>query len=459
MKTTSYLNTGNPTERKAFFDGFRAAMSVLASTNPAEYAHVLNHRSDEWITYLIAQLENQQISDHQATISHIIDRYGYDKAMFRAFMLGYESVNDDGIELKPGTITPVEDNCFRLLDGQAHHPYRNCILINCLDHSATIPYDVYTTLPQAERQNWAPDASWFDINHRGARIIRVRNIDDVYIQELLRRDIATGDPIIDRYICETGSACIHKNYLAPGRLHTYRDIVADAIADLTKDCPSCSPLYPVPLLHQIRNGDINSYGQFKLAQCLSLLTTNKISTVTQQISVLAQPLIDLLKFDGTEESLPDWLTKHDIIGYRDINRRPLYGAEPGQKDGDPYIPIDHSVASAGNLMYYLRVALVSRLAHYIQRALSISFSDNDMAEAETNTTSASKMVNQLQQSNNNGIIPQSLWDYMDELDELISLCADITGNYNTLPIQNTINKVRRLADPSSGDKNEATQSE
>lgn len=468
MKTTSYLNTGNPTERRAFFDGFRAAMSVLTGTNPAEYANILRHRSDEWITYLVTQLEDQQTSDQQKTIDCLIERYGYDKAMFRAFMLDCTAVNDAGIEVDPNTGTPIEDAYFRLMDGQTHYCYRNLRLNNRKNRNQTISYADYAALPEEEQKNWDIYTSWFEIRQfePDVRIARIDYDDYVYISALLRQDILTGDPVIDRYICETGRACLHRNYLSPGRLHAYRRTVADAIEELTKKCPSCAPLYTGPLLAQIQNGDINSYGQFKLAQCLQLLNVQKPLVAKQQIFLLLNPLIDLFKFDGTEASLPDWLTKHDIINYRSCNRRQFYGAEPSQEDSEDYKLIEPNVASAESILYFLRVSTLHGLAYQIKQILSTPMMDEDNAKADRNAATVVPMGDQLQRFSNDvvmlhndPIFLDNFWSQLGVVDELIALCNTITGNSDRLPIQDAIDKARQLANPSSDGKNVAAQSE
>lgn len=465
MKTTDYLTAGNPAERKAFFDGFRAAMSVLAGTNPVEYAHVLSHRSDGWITYLVAQLEKQQTDDQQMTIACLIDRYGYDKAMFRAFLLDRAAVNDDGIEVDPETKAPIEDAYFRLLDGQGHYSYPKRRLVDRDNPTVTISRTAYTAMSEDERQNCSR-ISWFDITYHGTRIARIDCDDTVYVSALLRQDILTGDPVIDRYICETGESCLHRAYLSPGRLYAYRDTVADAIIELTQDCPSCAPLYPAPLLAQIRNGDINSYGQFKLAQCLSLLDTRKLSVVKQQIFLLLNPLIDLLKFNGTEASLPNWLTKHDIISYRDANRRRFYGAEPSQKGDKGYDLVEPNVASSESILYFLRVSPIYRLALKIKIVYSMFVDDGSTTETDDDAATVTPMSDQVQEPSKDVVILHNelslldnFWSQLDAVDELIALCNAITGNNDRLPIQDTIDKARQLAKPSFSGKNEDVQPE
>lgn len=187
-KDWDYLYSENEEVRQAYVAGFLKA-ERLNGYLPTSCNDILNHVRQQ---VLLGEEDEYQTRRREARI--LLGKYGYNKAEFRAMMLNCESVDDAGNET-----SLVDDEPLR--DGD-HYDYRITEVFLTEDDMVEVPY--------------------MELKDRDDRVVcRVYKNDKPFIDEMLARDMAIGDPINSRYLREAGPC---------GLLEGYKEVVYKAWA-------------------------------------------------------------------------------------------------------------------------------------------------------------------------------------------------------------------------------------
>lgn len=183
-----YLYAEDENVRQAYVAGFLKA-EKLNGYLPMLCGDILNH-----VRQQVLLSEEQEYWTRRREAGLLLNKYGYNKAEFRAMMLDCESVDDAGNEVSWIDGEPLRDG--------DHYEYKTDESFFTEDGIIDVPY--------------------MELTDRDNKVVcRVYKNDKPFIDEILAQDIAIDDPINSRYLRESVSG---------GLLEGYEDVVHTAWA-------------------------------------------------------------------------------------------------------------------------------------------------------------------------------------------------------------------------------------
>ena len=259
----------------------------------------------------------------------IMTKFGVDKPTSRAMIFDCASMDDDGFETDENG-KAIEDANYRIKPGKQHRQWDKFIGV----HKKTnreITAEEYNQLSAEERKNYTR-VRYFDItDDNGDPVSRVYSDESGYMKELIRRDIAIGDPINRRYDISIGV----RNDEAPvadivsnrnGLLRKYHSTITGAIAE-TKYKEHAAENTPM-LMAQIDHGYVTSIGQFNIANLESVTKAAKPGSFLQNDAYAINSWIRMIRSltsDTEGERFEDIFPDEDIANYRNVNGLYLKG--------------------------------------------------------------------------------------------------------------------------------------
>ena len=268
----------------------------------------------------------------------IATKFGVSKTQMRGMTFDKAYINDNGYETDEyGTV--LEDDQYRLLDQykDRHKPWQYYIAV----HKTTgqeITKAEYDALPDKSTKDAYGEVTvagkdiynkvrYFDIlNDKGEPVQRVFEDDAGYMKELLRDDIAIGDPINIRYLTEIGVA--HAPGETTGSLRRYHSTISNAMNEF-KYKEHASEVTPM-IGAQSDAGFITSKAQYNIAKLQSFSVATKPNAFFQNDAFSINDLAALINSvgkddDGSEGTFSYYFPDDDIKNYRNVNGKGLGG--------------------------------------------------------------------------------------------------------------------------------------
>lgn len=276
----------------------------------------------------------------------VANKFGYSKADFRGMVFDKARINDDGYEEdENGQV--IEDPDYNLLPGKKHRAWGQYVAIHKTTNKE-ISKDEYLRLSQSQRDEYKKVRYMEIKDDEGDVIQKVFDDDAGYMKELLRQDIAIGDPINVRYLNEiglarqpseyTGLAALYANKDRTGILRRYHSTITAAM--LESKYAEHNAAVTAMLTAQANNGFITSTGQYHIAELESLWKAAKSGKLLQNDAPIIRSwkrLIDSLDSTTPGERFEDIFDDASIGLTQNINGMPLHGLRKGYKeDGSEY---------------------------------------------------------------------------------------------------------------------------
>ncbi len=255
----------------------------------------------------------------------IANKFGYEKPLFRAMIFDCARMSDNGFELDAdGNI--IEDIDYQIktdANGNPlyqHRSWQQYIGVHKTT-GAEITKEEYDNLTDAERDQYRK-VRYFEIkNDQGKLVQRVYEDDAGYMKELLRDDIAIGDPIADRYALSIGTGKGEGE--EPGILRRYHSTIAGALND-TKYKEHAAE-YTAMLISQLNNGYVNDFGQLNIAKLQTVAVATKAGQFLQNDGFVLRRWIDMFGAIQTDEGFAKYFPDQSIENYHDVNKQKLAG--------------------------------------------------------------------------------------------------------------------------------------
>ncbi len=276
----------------------------------------------------------------------VANKFGYSKADFRGMVFDKARINDDGYEEdENGQV--IEDADYNLLPGKKHRSWGKYVAIHKTTNKE-ISKDEYLRLSQGQRNEYKKVRYMEIKDDEGDVIQKVFDDDAGYMKELLRQDIAIGDPINVRYLNEIGLARQPSEYTGlaaqyaskdrTGILRRYHSTITAAM--LESKYAEHNAAVTAMLTAQANNGFITSTGQYHIAELESLWKAAKSGKLLQNDAPIIRSwkrLIDSLDSTTPGERFEDIFDDASIGLTQNINGMPLHGLRKGYKeDGSEY---------------------------------------------------------------------------------------------------------------------------
>lgn len=229
-----YYLHGDPDNRAAFMAGYLAALRVNKHPVPVSGGEAA---VESWIETTVMAYEIEVERQVRARINKILDAVRYDKEQFRGFMFDTDTVDDAGCEISDDG-REISDWTGCMYEDEEHREWPNYTWLS-RDGST-----VSLLAPGARKVRYV----YLGTSYLGIRLLET---DCSAIEEVLKRDIATGDPIVRRYELESQPG---------GRLEDYADVINKALLDLAPkhffdSAPKMSGYKPEPISHLGRMED------------------------------------------------------------------------------------------------------------------------------------------------------------------------------------------------------------
>lgn len=328
--------------------------------------------------------------------SVMINKFNFKKGDFRGMVFDKYKIDDDGFEIGPDG-KPIEDSQFRLLPGKTHREWDKFIYVN--DRGNEIDPVAYNRLNSRERSAYHK-VRYIDIfDDNGDVMQRVYEDDNGYMKEMLRNDIAIGDPINVRYASEIGVA--HRKdeldeftakYSArekSGHLRKYHSTISAAFREFGYAEHDAS--FTAMLQAQINNGYVTSMPQLNIARLESLTKAAKSGKLLQNDAVIIeyyQKLLTAIDSNIEGERFEDLFTDEAIALYRNVNGAGLKGLR-AVKDADgktiDWENVSRDEATLEEKRNYLKHVLIRDAAikylGSVNRDVSNSVSENQKSDA------------------------------------------------------------------------------
>lgn len=277
----------------------------------------------------------------------VANKFGYSKSDFRGMTFDKARINDDGYEEdENGQV--IEDADYRLLPGKRHREWGKYVAVHKTS-GKEITKEAYLALDQGQRENYKK-VRYMEIKDDDGDVIQKVYDDDAgYMKELLRQDIAIGDPINMRYLTEIGLKRQPSEYVGlaaqyasqdrTGILRRYHSTITAAM--LESKYGEHNAAVTAMLTAQANNGHITSVGQYRIAEFESLWKAAKSGKILQNDAIVIRGwkrIIDSLSDDATPGNrFEDIFDDATLALYSNVNGMPLHGYRKGYKeDGEAY---------------------------------------------------------------------------------------------------------------------------
>lgn len=286
----------------------------------------------------------------------VANKFGYSKAEFRGMVFDKARINDDGYEEdENGQV--IEDADYNLLPGKKHRSWDKYIAIHKTTNKEITKEDYLRLNP--DQRNEYKKVRYMEIkDDEGDVIQKVFDDDAGYMKELLRQDIAIGDPINVRYLNEIGLARQPSEYtgLAAQYAHTDRSGILRryhstiTAAMLESKYAEHNAAVTAMLTAQANNGYITSIGQYHIAELESLWKAAKSGKILQNDAPIIKSwirLINSLDSDVPGERFEDIFDDATVALTQNVNGMPLHGLRKGinEKGEEYWYKIDRNDAS------------------------------------------------------------------------------------------------------------------
>lgn len=271
---------------------------------------------------------NSNIENRRRAEARIITtKFGIDKTKFRAMVYNKASINDDGLETNENNI-PIEDSEYQLIthdkDGKPtgfqRRKWPHYIVVN-KKTGEQIDKDAYLAM-DAESQKAYKEVRYYDIlNDDKDPVQRVFFDDAGYMKELLRDDIAIGDPINRRYLTEAGVDELDTS--KTGGLRKYHSTIAAAMLE-TRYKEHAAGVTPM-VTAQVDRGFVTSKGQYNLAELQSITVASKSGSLVQNDGKNIDQLTAFMTAMQDDVAFAKYFPDADIMAYRNVNGLHLDG--------------------------------------------------------------------------------------------------------------------------------------
>ena len=307
---TQYLKT--PEQKEAFLAGCQALADVIKSSSAENVTYIVGNLSEDRLISMVLKQQsyNTDLQSHNAY--NIVKHSSLKRSDAAAMALGFV-VNDAGYATDE-TGCVVEDGNFQLKPGMGRRPWPYTLA----QHKQTgtqISREEYDNLAPEQQENYDV-LRYLDIWDEADNEVLLKRVvedDKVFMAELIRWSASGDDQYILRYLCECGAG---RDELSRGLLYDYRR----DITDTAKEMGVISEM----MATQIRQGYVNTIGQYYLAWLQSLCVTMKpIHLVTMDAYRLAT--LKLL-MTATPDDMAYDISDTDIRLYRNVNGEGMKGA-------------------------------------------------------------------------------------------------------------------------------------
>lgn len=305
--------------------------AASSETNPYDYNRLirgahggLGHLGEASIMGQVIA-KSVEIENRRRVEARVIaTKFGYSKTAFRGMVFDKNHIDDNGFETDEFG-NRIENDHYELIEGKKHlhKTWQKYIGIN-KETGEEITKEEYDALSTGERANYRK-VRYCEIRDDNKNLVqRIYEDDAGYMKELLRDDIAIGDPIVDRYATTIGVAAAEGE--VTGILRKYHSTISAAMNDTgykTHDA-AFTPM----LTSQINNGYVTTKGQLDIAKLQSFSVAAKAGNFLQNDGFVIERWINILNsLNSTEEGkrFEDYFSDFDIENYRNVNGEHLKG--------------------------------------------------------------------------------------------------------------------------------------
>lgn len=277
-----------------------------------------------------SMIENRRRSEARI----IATKFGVSKTQMRGMTFDKAYISDSGYETdKNGNV--IEDSQYRLIEydkdgnptGYQRQKWQHYIGVH-KKTGAEITKEEYDALSASEQDNYKK-VRYFDIlDDNKNPVQRVYEDDAGYMKELLRDDIAIGDPINRRYLTEIGVK--HADGEATGILRRYHSTISAAMLE-TKYKEHAAEVTPM-ITAQANAGYITSIGQYNIANLQSLAVASKAGSFLQNDAYAFDDWAELIQCAFDDDKFASYFTDNDILNYRNVNGVHLDGLRWNERD-------------------------------------------------------------------------------------------------------------------------------
>ncbi len=269
----------------------------------------------------------------------VATKFGVPKTQMRGMTFDKAFINDNGYETTADGI-PIEDTQYHLIEydengkptGFQRQSWQHYIAVHKTS-GKELTKEEYDILSDDERANYRK-VRYFDIlDDNGDPVQRVFEDDAGYMKELLRDDIAIGDPINRRYLTEIGVA--HAEGESTGILRRYHSTISAAMLE-TRYKEHAAEVTPM-ITAQANAGYITSIGQYNIANLQSLSVASKAGSFLQNDAYAINDWAKLVSCAFDDDLFAEYFPDADIENYRNVNGVHLDGWRLAyDKNGQPY---------------------------------------------------------------------------------------------------------------------------
>lgn len=321
------------------------ANTMLKKGNPYEYNRLIKNASGGLGHIGEASIMGQVISRSVEIESRrrrealvVANKFGFKKSDFRGMLFNIKSIDDNGFEVDDDG-NPIEDTQYRLLPGKTHRDWDKFIAVD-KKTGDEITSEQYLKLSPTKQAQYRK-VRYIDItDDNEVAVQHVFEDDAAYIKELIRKDIAIGDPINRRYATEIGLGHnseelaalqaqfpdVHIDPEKTGKLRKFHATVAPALQEAGYNEHDAG--FTAMLLAQINSGYVTSSGQYNIASLNSMLKAAKAGKLLQNDAIVLKYWTKLLQSINSTtpgETFEDFFPDQDIILSRSVNGEPLHG--------------------------------------------------------------------------------------------------------------------------------------
>ncbi len=325
-------------------------------SNPHEFNRLiggatgkLGHSGETTIMGQVIKRSAEIEERRRAEARIVTTKFGVNKGEYRSMLLDKARVNDNGFE-EDENGKPIEDSQYRYRDkdgndtSSRHRDWGQYIGV----HKTTrqeITKEEYDALSPTARKAYSKVKYMNITDDEGNVIQRVYDDDAGYMKEMLRKDIAIGDPINRRYATEIGVQLpdseiarlqlkypdidwSHVNEVnKSGKLRRYHSTIAGALQE--SNYSEHAAEFAAMLTSQLDNGYVISAGQRNIAGLDSLWKASKTGKLALNDAFITKDWIKILssiRSDAPEgERFEDYFPDIDTLLFRNVNGESLNG--------------------------------------------------------------------------------------------------------------------------------------
>ncbi len=280
----------------------------------------------------------------------VTTKFGVNKGAYRGMLLDKARVNDDGFE-EDENGNQIEDSQYRYRDkdgndtSSKHRDWNQYIGVH-KKNGTEITKAQYDALSPSARSEYKK-VKYMDIKDDDGDVVqRVYDDDAGYMKEMLRKDIAIGDPINRRYASEIGLklpdseiarlqlkypdidwSIVNNTVNKTGKLRRYHSTIAGALQE-SKYAEHAAE-FTAMLTAQLDNGFVTSVGQRNIAGLDSIWKAAKTGKIILNDAVITKnwtKILNSLRSDAPEgERFEDYFPDADVLLARNVNGELLNG--------------------------------------------------------------------------------------------------------------------------------------